>query len=114
MNEAADLSRGARVRPWAALVLPPSTWYVFEVGLASMLKADCQSAGGWPGLAWGVASVALCCMAAVIAWPLAKRRGGETAPRAWLARVAMLLAGLFSLAIAFQTLSVLIVPSCIG
>ena len=114
MNETDDLTRSARVRPWAALILPPSAWYVFEVGLSSVLKTDCQSAGGWPGLAWGLASLALCCAAIAIARPVAGFDRGEAAPRAWLARIAMLLAGIFSLAIAFQTLSIMIVPSCIG
>ena len=115
MTEATKLGRGDRVRPWVALLLLPAAWYGFEVGLASVLKADCQAAGGWFGLAWGLASLAVCGAAMAIAWPLAHRGSGEhTPPRAWLARVALLLAGIFALAIAFQTLGILIVPACVG
>ncbi|MCD2324302.1 hypothetical protein LQ953_09790 [Sphingomonas sp. IC-56] len=114
MSEVRKLGRVDRVRPWAALLLPPTVWYGFEVGLASLLKADCQVASSWIGLAWGLASLSLCGGAAAIAWPLAHRSGEHTPPRAWLARVAMLLAGIFALAIAFQTLGILIVPACIG
>jgi hypothetical protein len=115
MSEATKLGRVDRVRPWAALLLPPTAWYGFEVGLASLLKADCQTAGSWVGLAWGLGSLALCGAAMAIAWPLARPEGGEhTPPRAWLARIALLLAGIFALAIAFQTLGILIVPACIG
>jgi hypothetical protein len=49
-----------------------------------------------------------------IAWPCAKPAGDQTPPRAWLSRVALLLAAIFALAIAFQTLAVLIVPPCVG
>lgn len=115
MSEVSKFGRVDRVRPWAALLLPLTAWYGFEVGLASLLKADCQAAGSWIGLAWGLASLSLCGAAAAIAWPLAHRTSGEhTPPRAWLARVAMLLAGIFALAIVFQTLGILIVPACIG
>jgi hypothetical protein len=49
-----------------------------------------------------------------VAWPYARPAGDQTPPRAWLSRVAMLLAGIFALAITFQTLGVLIVPSCVN
>ncbi|MDT8757300.1 hypothetical protein MZO42_01190 [Sphingomonas psychrotolerans] len=114
MNDAAPLSRGARVRPWIALFLPPTAWYVFEVGLGSVLKVHCQPVGDWVGLAWGIASLAACGAAMAIAWPCARPAGDQTPPRAWLSRVALLLAAIFALAIAFQTLSVLIVPPCVN
>jgi hypothetical protein len=110
----APLSRWARVRPWAALLLPPVAWYVFELGLGSVLKVDCAPVGAGLGLAWGAASLLLCALAAAIAWPCAQPAGDQTPPRAWLSRVALLLAGIFALAIAFQTLAVLIVPPCVG
>lgn len=113
MSAGTSLSRGARVRPWAALVLPPLAWYVFEVGLASVLKVDCAPVGAWLGLAWGMASLTMCGVAMALAWPFARPAGDQTPPRAWLARLALLLAGIFALAITFQTLAILIVPSCV-
>jgi hypothetical protein len=114
MSDTAPLSRGARVRPWIALLLPPSTWYLFELGLGSVLKVNCAPVGEWLGLAWGAASLVACGAAMAIAWPCAKPAGDQTPPRAWLSRVALLLAGIFGLAIAFQTLAVLIVPPCVN
>ena len=38
-------------RPWAALLLPPVAWYVFELGLGSVLKVDCAPVGAGLGLA---------------------------------------------------------------
>jgi len=106
-------SRGERVRPWLALVVPPAAWYVFEVGLASVLKVTCAPVGEWLGVAWGGASLLACAIAAALAWPYAHPAADRTPPRPWLARIALLLSGLFALAIAFQTLSVLIVPPCV-
>jgi hypothetical protein len=99
-----------RARTWTALALPPFTWFAFEQGLSALLHADCTR---WPlGLAWGVASLALCALALRLAWPLGRRESALTNP--WLARLATALAGVFGLAIAFQTLAVAIVPACVG
>ena len=114
MSDLTPSGRGAPVRPWIALVLPPVSWYVFEVGLGSVLKVRCAPVGDWLGLAWGVASLVACGVAMALAWPCARPAGDQTPPRAWLSRVALLLAGIFALAIAFQTLGVLIVPSCVN
>ena len=108
------VSRGERLRPWAALFLPPVSWYVFEVGLASVLKVDCAPVADWPGIAWGGLSLLVCGAAMALAWPYAHPAGDQTPPRRWLARVALLLAGIFALAIAFQMLGVLIVPPCVA
>lgn len=113
MSDAPPPSRCQRVRPWLALVLPPTAWYVFEVGLTSMLKVACAPVGEWLGVAWGAASLVACAIAAILAWPYARPAGDQTPPRLWLARIALLLSGIFALAIAFQTLSVLIVPPCV-
>ncbi|MEH3121357.1 MAG: hypothetical protein PGN16_05135 [Sphingomonas phyllosphaerae] len=100
-----------RSRSWTALVLPPVAWFGFEQGLSALLHARCNLAG-W-GLAWGAASLIVCALAAWLAWPLA-RRGGDLLATLWLARLALALAGIFALAIAFQTLAILLVPPCVG
>lgn len=100
-----------RARSWTALLLPPLAWFGFEQGLSALLHARCDLAG-W-GLAWGAASFALCALAAWLARPLA-RRGGDLLAGVWLARLAPVLAGIFALAIAFQTLAILLVPACVG
>jgi hypothetical protein len=115
MSDDVRLSRGARVRPWVALLVPPSTWYLFELGLGSVLKVNCQPVGDWMGLIWGVVSLAACCGAMVLVGRSALvPAGDQTGSRVWLSRVALILGGIFALAIAFQTLSVLIVPPCAG
>ncbi len=99
-----------RARAWIGLLLPPMTWFLFEQGLSALLHADC---GRWRiGLAWGVVSIALCALAARIAWPLTGSHGPLS--HTWLARLAIAVAGIFALASAFQTLALLIVPPCVG
>jgi hypothetical protein len=113
MSDAPTPSRGERICPWLALVLPPTAWYVFELGLTSVLKVACAPVGEWLGVTWGAASLVACTIAAILASPYARSAGRQTPPRRWLARVALLLSGIFALAIVFQTLGVLIVPPCV-
>lgn len=99
-----------RARAWTALALPPLTWFLFEQGLSALLHADCTRVG-W-GLVWGAASLGVCAVAARIVWPLRSHHGALANP--WLARLALALAGVFALAIAFQILAIALVPACVG
>jgi predicted Co/Zn/Cd cation transporter (cation efflux family) len=100
-----------RARSWLALTLPPVAWFGFQQGLSALLHARCDLAG-W-GIVWGVASLAACALAAWFARPLA-RRGGDLLASLWLARRGLAIAGIFGLAITFQTLAILLVPPCVG
>lgn len=97
-----------RARAWTALLLPGAAWFAFQQGLGWVLRVDCSA--GWVGVGWGVASLALCGMAAWLAWRLARREARTTHP--WLARLGLLGAFVFALAIGFQTLAVAMVPPC--
>jgi hypothetical protein len=99
----------AHLRPWAALALPPVAWFAFQQGLAFTLRGACEAAGVPLGPVWGFASLAACLAAA---WLARSRVSGGTPSDRFLARIALLGAGLFALAIAFQTLGTLIVPPC--
>lgn len=102
-----------RVRPWIAFVLPIAAWFVFQQGVGGPLHVNCAVGRPWLGPLWGGASLLLCGVAARIAWPQARVEGeGIRGVVPWLARVALLSAGVFALAILFQTLATLIVPSC--
>jgi len=105
-------NRRERLLPWVALALPALAWMSFEYGLASSLRASCTAVGSWLGPAWGVASLLVCAGAAMLARPLSKGTDRDPPVRPWLSRVATVVAGIFALAIAFQTLATLIVPSC--
>ena len=104
--------RRERIIPWVALGLSPLAWISFEYGLASSLRAACAAVGAWLGPLWGGGSLLACVLAAGLAWPMACRAERDPPTRPWLAQVAVLAAGIFGLAITFQTLATLIVPSC--
>jgi hypothetical protein len=102
-----------RWRPWLALAPPPVSWMTFEYGLGSALRGHCAAVGSWLGPTWGALSLGICAVAVIIALPLARAASASAPPaRPWLARVALFEAGVFMLAIAFQTIATLIVPSC--
>ena len=103
------MKTGAHLRPWVALVLPPAAWSVFQQGLGFTLRGACRAAGVPLGPVWGLASLIVCAIAARIAW---SRRVGGTGADRFLAHIAMLGAGLFAMAIAFQTIATVIVPPC--
>ena len=95
-----------------ALLLPPLAWMTFEFGLAAMLRPACAEVA-WLGPIWGGGAAAACLLAlaaAVRAMRDKSCRAGATGR--WLARVALIGAGVFSLAILFQTLATFIVPPC--
>lgn len=108
----APAPRGDRWRAWTALLLPPAAWYGFEVGLAGAVRASCGTVGAWLGPAWGVVALAVCAFSLWLARPLAAPADDRTPSYRWLARVAFLGTGIFMLAITFQTLASLIIPSC--
>ncbi len=98
-----------RYRATLALALPPVAWFAFEQGLSAVLHADCSRQG--IGLLWAAASLGLCGLSARLAWPL--RRPQSQLVTVWVARLAFAIAGIFGLAIFFQSLAILMVPTCL-
>jgi hypothetical protein len=96
------------VRLCLALVVPPLVWYVQEQALAGPLRIDCHVADGWPAIAWGVVSLVCCAVAAALGWSQVRGEGLS----AWLARLAIAGAAVFSVAIAFGALAAALVPAC--
>ena len=95
-----------------ALLAPPLAWMTFEYGLTVALRPACGMVG-WLGPAWGGGAV-LACLLALFASRRAieDRASPASATGRWMAYIAMLGAGVFTLAIVFQTLATLIVPPC--
>ena len=106
------ISRRERVLLWMALMVPPLAWVIFEYGLGSSLRASCTAVGSWLGPVWGGGSLLACALAAGLSWRMARSDERDPPTWPWLARVAFAMAGIFALAIAFQTLATTIVPSC--
>ena len=104
--------RGSRLAFAVALPLPPLAWYGAQRGLEVLVGLRCSIANE-TGAAVGGLSFLVCAVAVWLAGP--SRSGGDS-PAAQTDRVlrwfVLLGAGLFGLAIVFQTLASLIVPSC--
>ena len=103
--------RGSRWAIALAMSLSPLAWYGAQQGLGVLLRVRCSVAAG-PGAAVGVLGLLACALAG---WLSITGRGGSGLPAqtdAVLRTLALLGAGVFGLAIGFQTLAVLIVPSC--
>ena len=101
-----------RIATWVVLVAPAATWFAYEVGLASALRLSCSVVGSGLGVAWGCASLMVCALAAWMSWRPWEPVDDASPARPWLSRVALIASALFALAIAFQTIATLIVPSC--
>jgi len=109
MTDDPDLPRAhTRLRGWVALVLPAVAWFVYEIGLAAALRLSCTVVGLGLGATWGGLSLLICGAGYFLG---RSARGGRPAAH-WLERVAVWSAGLFALAIAFQTAATLLVPPC--
>ncbi len=103
----------AWLRPLLAIFVPPLAWFAYEIGLAAALRISCVAVGAGLGAGWGAVSLIACGVSAWLAWPTARWAGDNpSASLSWLSRVALLAAGIYALAIAFQTIATLVVPPC--
>jgi hypothetical protein len=103
-----DVKRSDHVKLVACLLAPPIAWYAFQQGLAVTLRTACDAAGAPVGTIWGVLSILICGAAAWFS--MRSNVSGESAR--FVGYVAQLGAGLFALAVFFQTLATMIVPPC--
>ncbi len=106
-------NRGGRNRLLVALAVPPVAWATSQIGLAGALRLSCDAVGSGLGAGWSIAALMACAFSAALAWRgvLRQEKHGVALSR-FGARVALLGSGVFALAIAFQALAILIVPSC--
>lgn len=111
MSDGRTTDERARRQVWLALAAPALVWFVFEVGLAGALRLSCATVGNGLGAAWGIGSLLACALAA---WHARGVRLGQNMDgfAVWLADVAVVAAALFAVAITFQTVAAIIVPSC--
>lgn len=104
---------GSARRPTIALILPFLAWYLFQQGVIAAMRARCTAGAPPLGLIWGLASLMVCAFAAWLALTALRASSDRNAAR-FLAQLALFGAGLFALAILFQTLAILVIPPCVG
>lgn len=104
--------RGSRLALATALLLPPVAWYGAQQGLGYLVRLRCSAAVA-PGLLAGVAALLACAAAVWLALGAGGHNQGPSGRNDAVLRTLVALgAGVFGLAIAYQTLAVAIVPSC--
>jgi hypothetical protein len=96
--------------PWCGLVAGMVGEGLHHQVLSDMLHFDCQRGGAWPGLLWGSVLIVFIAGGAAVSW--FARDAGGSATRRFIADSSLMAAGLFGLAIAWQTLAGFIVPAC--
>ncbi len=104
--------RRSRLALAVALLLPPVAWYGAQQGLGYLLRLQCSAALA-PGLLAGGAALLACALAVWLALGAGRQDQGSGGRNDAVLRALVFLgAGVFALAIVYQTLAVLIVPSC--
>jgi hypothetical protein len=100
--------------PWAGGFFGPAVWYVHQQGMGDLTYYACEAANPWTVGLGGV--LACAAVLAAGAWSAAAWREGGAKPefdvRRFLALVSVMAAGLFTVAILFQTLAGLLIPGC--
>ncbi len=108
------MSAPPRHRLWTALAGPALAWFVSQQLGGQMARLACHAAGSALGPLASALALVVCAVAAALAWPFASAAGEDRRARAdaFLAGLALGGAAVFALAIVFQSLATLIVPSC--
>ncbi|HWH18468.1 MAG TPA: hypothetical protein VNT77_09080 [Allosphingosinicella sp.] len=105
---------GWHLAPWAGLIGGALGWALsHQVG--SILAQDrCQESGPLTVLLICLLGLVITAGGAFFSWRLWRRREDLPGTRSFLSLLSMFSAGLFALAILFQALAGLIIPSCLG
>lgn len=104
--------RGSRLALAVALPLPPLAWYGAQQGVGTLVREQCSTAAGIGG-AVGLLALVACALAIWLSVPVPRQaRSSRGQTDAVLSKLVLVGSGIFALAITFQTLATLIVPSC--
>lgn len=114
MSRSADIA--ARVAPWAGLITGPLGWALNQQVGSNMIYARCELGGTGSSLLLGLTGVAVALAGGAWSWTVWRRgppqeREADAPPR-FLASLSLMSAGLFALAILFQTLAGLFLEGC--
>lgn len=108
-REAAEL-----VLPWAGIIGAGLGWFLTQQIGANLTQDNCRLAEWWVVGLLGLVGLALAVGGAMLALTVWRRGERETEARRFLALLSMMLGGLLSIAILFQTIAGFIIPQCLG
>jgi hypothetical protein len=104
----------AAFAPWAGLFLGAAGWFLHQQAGSGANAWDCRIGGALTMVVLALVFGGLAVAGGVISWRARKPIGGPTAEvRRFSGLVGAATAGIFLLAIVFDTLASLIVPACV-
>ena len=99
---------------WAALAAGSTAWFVSQQAGADLSIAHCHASGPLAGLIIGLLALALAGVGAFFSHRVWDRETAENEGKPFIALIGMLTAALLAIAIVYQTVAALIIPSCFG
>ena len=105
-------AQSSALTPWAGLFLGAAAWFAHhQIGSDANIW-NCHAAGGALVVGVGVACGLVTLGGGVVSWMAQVQHGDGRQNRVFARIVGMTAAGIFLLAIAFQTLAGVLVPAC--
>jgi hypothetical protein len=99
---------------WAALAAGATAWFVSQQAGADLTFAHCHASGALPVIAIGLLALALAGVGGLYSHRVWNREAAEDVGKPFVALVGMGTAGLLAIAILYQSVAALIIPSCFG
>lgn len=103
--------QSSTLAPWVGLLVAPAAWAVDHQVGSDLVMYDCRLADGTGVLALGVAMAVLSLAAGLVSW-ISRPAAGARQLRAFVAYLGAMAGALFFMALAYQTLAVLMLPAC--
>ena len=107
----------SRIAPWAGWICGLLAWFLTQQGGSDLVQLNCTSASSPTMLLIGLAGGVIALAGALVSLQVWRSLSGSldqphAGARRFLAATGGLAAGIFLLAILFQTVSTLIIPQC--
>jgi len=99
---------------WAALAAGATAWFVSQQLGSDLSFSHCHASGPLPVLVIALLALALAGLGAFFSHRVWDRGAQEEAGKPFIALIGMLTAGLLAIAIVYQAVASLIIPSCFG
>ena len=99
---------------WAALAAGATAWFVSQQAGSDLSIAHCHASGPLAGIIIGLIALALAGVGALFSHRVWDREAAEAEGKPFIALIGMLTAALLAVAIVYQSVAALIIPSCFG
>lgn len=104
--------QGSRWAPWTGLVLPPVAWAIHHQVGSNHVMLDCRLGDSGFVTALGLAMILVCAVSAGLSWASRPKDPAALELRTLAASLGGLSGAMFTLALTFQTMATLMLPTC--